>query len=58
MRHSPEFRRARDLVRRTVLEHFATGAGRKWLLVTSMGTTSRASDAGGGATRTMSASAG
>ncbi len=36
MRHSPEFRRARELVRRTVLEHFAGGTGRKWLLVTSM----------------------
>jgi len=36
MRHSPEFRRARELVRRTVLEHFAAGTGRKWLLVTSM----------------------
>lgn len=36
MRHSPEFRRARELVHRTVLEHFATGTGRKWLLVTSM----------------------
>jgi len=36
MRHSSEFRRARALVRRTVLEHFAAGTGRKWLLVTSM----------------------
>ncbi|MDQ7840904.1 MAG: phospholipase D-like domain-containing protein [bacterium] len=36
VRHSPEFRRARELVRRTVLKHFAAGTGRKWLLVTSM----------------------
>lgn len=35
LRHSPEFRRARDLVRRTLLDHFAARAGRKWLLVTS-----------------------
>ncbi len=35
VRHSHEFRRARDLVRRTMLEHFARGTGRKWLLVTS-----------------------
>lgn len=35
VRHSPEFRRAHELVRRTVLEHFAAGTGRKWLLVTS-----------------------
>ncbi len=35
LRHSPEFRQARELVHRTLLEHLAGRAGRKWLLVTS-----------------------
>ena len=35
VRHSPEFRQARDLVQRTLLGHFAGRPGRKWLLVTS-----------------------
>ncbi len=35
VRHSPEFRQARDLVQRTLLGHLAGRAGRKWLLVTS-----------------------
>jgi len=34
-RHSPEFRQARDLAQRTLLDHFIGRAGRKWLLVTS-----------------------
>ncbi|MBM3471323.1 MAG: EVE domain-containing protein [Armatimonadetes bacterium] len=36
MRHSPEFRRARELVQRTMLGHLTAGPGRKWLLVTSL----------------------
>jgi HKD family nuclease/predicted RNA-binding protein len=35
VRHSPEFQRARELVQRTLLGHFAGRPGRKWLLVTS-----------------------
>jgi HKD family nuclease/predicted RNA-binding protein len=35
LRHSPEFRQARDLVQRTLLDHFTGRPGRKWLLVTS-----------------------
>lgn len=35
VRHSAEFRQARDLVQRTLLGHFAGRPGRKWLLVTS-----------------------
>jgi HKD family nuclease/predicted RNA-binding protein len=35
LRHSPEFRQARDLVQRTLLGHLAGRPGRKWLLVTS-----------------------
>jgi HKD family nuclease len=35
VRHSPEFRRARELVQQTLLGQVAGRAGRKWLLVTS-----------------------
>lgn len=35
VRHSPEFRQARELVQRTLLGPFAGRPGRKWLLVTS-----------------------
>lgn len=35
VRHSPEFRQARELVQRTLLGQFAQRTGRKWLLVTS-----------------------
>jgi HKD family nuclease/predicted RNA-binding protein len=35
LRHSPEFRQARDLVQRTLLGHLTGRPGRKWLLVTS-----------------------
>lgn len=35
IRHSPAFRQARDILQRTLLDHFLHRMGRAWLLVTS-----------------------